>query len=544
MMADSRPDIVQTDASIPSVDSQQQIQSTSLMSVSPEQTSFSSKKDITEAPSSATACKKNATEEPSSSNETELMKNSPGMGASSAGQPPAENDDSANEPGIAGNSASPDTSIFTLQPTKTTKKPRVPIADLFSPWNPEITIPPPQPHWGLIPLPPDGQEPQPHPDQPPARTSTASVIPPLWEDRKHRFIPGRYHTSFTTTSTNSSPPPDAPLLDQQDNLILHLIDMRPISANDPRPRRSPTTYHCGHGLPKSWRDAQTLKALNDRRRDAIARITCDAPWTNIERSYLCSLLSPENFPEASIWEIAERFNARFQGDFAESTAFACDELHKGRTIESVRGEYLMYKEDYDRGVVPVVKHQGADKTGVVRVGNVKQKTAREAVKEGFEVGRKFKVFTVGEWREMRRGEEEVEKKLKAEEEEKEGEGDGGFESLDEELLELVGANEVDAEDDDAETSSSLSEESDVDDEDMQSLNSSITTDGVAGSSTSSPAQKRRSTGSEVKFFFHPLQTVTRKRRASEPDRQIRVPQKRRRVSVQSSGGYKWRRDKG
>jgi hypothetical protein len=203
--------------------------------------------------------------------------------------------------------------------------------------------------WGTTPMPgPDG--PKSYPDQPPARTSNAQTIPPLWEDRKFRFQKGaRFVKTFRR---GEQIPEDAPAnLDQQDNLILRLIDMRPKSRKDPTPRRMPTYYMYQNGQPKNWNNRQVVKALNDRRQQAIDRITMDPPWTDFEREYLADILI--DYPNASIKEITERFNWRFKGqDFAKPTAFVWDYLSVGRTIESIRHEYLISKHKYDVGEVP------------------------------------------------------------------------------------------------------------------------------------------------------------------------------------------------
>lgn len=127
--------------------------------------------------------------------------------------------------------------------------------------------------------------------------------------------------------------------------------MRPKSANDPSPRRVPTTYFYEGGKPKDWNSIQAVKCLNDRRAQAIDRITMDAPWTRIEREYLASLC--EEFPDASIWELTERHNARFKGqDFAVSIGFSFAKISQGRTVESVSHEYKTYKPYYNRGEAP------------------------------------------------------------------------------------------------------------------------------------------------------------------------------------------------
>jgi hypothetical protein len=244
-----------------------------------------------------------------------------------------------------------DTTIKTgTSSKKKKKKPQPPIKTLFTPWDQELPkLPRFNASWGLKPMPgPDG--PQPHSDQPPARTSNAQTVPPLWEDRKFRYKKGS--RMVQTYRRGEEVPEDAPAdLDQADNLILCLIDMRPKSRKDPTPRRMPFHYMYENGLPLDWNNKQTIKALNDRRQQAIDRITMDPPWTTFEREYLVSIL--DQYPNASILEIAERFNWRFMGqDFAKPTAFEWDYISTGRTTESIRHEYLTYKHKYDVGEVP------------------------------------------------------------------------------------------------------------------------------------------------------------------------------------------------
>ncbi|KAF2689828.1 hypothetical protein K458DRAFT_95520 [Lentithecium fluviatile CBS 122367] len=243
---------------------------------------------------------------------------------------------------------------------KSEKKSQPPIKTLFETWDYK---PKPAPKfnewWGRKPMPgPEG--PKPHPDQPVARTNNAQTIPELWEDRKFRFKKGsRFVQTFRR---GEEVPEDTPArLDQQQNLVLNLIDMRPKSRKDPTPRRMATYYIYENGLPKDWDNKQTIKALNDRRQQAIDRITMDPPWTNFEREYLCSLFI--DHPDASILEIAERFNWRFMDqDFTKPTGFGgWDYISKGRTTESIRHEYLTYKHKYDVGEVPH-KKELADKT--------------------------------------------------------------------------------------------------------------------------------------------------------------------------------------
>jgi hypothetical protein len=153
---------------------------------------------------------------------------------------------------------------------------------------------------------------------------------------------------------------DAPDLDQQDNLVIPLIDMRPKSRTESTPKRMPTFYVYENGIPKDWDNKQAIKALNDRRQQAIDRITRDPPWNDFEREYLVQILT--DYPNASIKEIAERFNWRFKDqEYPKMTAFAWDYVSRGRTLESVRYEYLSAKHKYDTGEIPK-KKETADTT--------------------------------------------------------------------------------------------------------------------------------------------------------------------------------------
>ncbi|KAF2003682.1 hypothetical protein P154DRAFT_561125 [Amniculicola lignicola CBS 123094] len=239
--------------------------------------------------------------------------------------------------------------------TRKGKAKRPATKDLFTPFKPTIEVPDTaDPSWGIVPYP--SGEPEAHPDSPPAKTSDAATSVPLWEDRKFKFKQGQHHKYFGNYAENE----DGPDLDQNDNLMMTLMDMRPISKKNQEPRRRPTTYIMEHGKPKDWNDARTIKLLNDRRRDAVNRITCDPPFTETEREYLAELI--QEHPNASITELTERFNYRFKGDFVEKVGFGFEEQHPGRTIESVRYEYLSWKQTYDKGEVPRPKRAPGDVT--------------------------------------------------------------------------------------------------------------------------------------------------------------------------------------
>jgi hypothetical protein len=301
-----------------------------------------------------------------------------------------------------------DTTTLHTSGSARAKKPfqaRKPIAELFTPWSdnePEPTPPARDPSWGTIPyatnweirqvavdeettipqgVPKDGSdyvEPQFSTGGPPARSTNAQTNPPLWEDRKWEFREGRYHKAWVAKGAQEPTDPNLPDLDQNDNLTLRLMDMRPRASNDRRPKRQPVVYRYANGKPKDWHNRQTIKALNDRRREAIWRITLDTPWTDVEREYLVELC--EEFPDASILEYAQRFNFRFVGDYKEAAGMMrFHHIQAGRTLESVRNEYITYKEWYTASPpqVPDPIRQEADKTDYVKKGNARVRTEGE-----------------------------------------------------------------------------------------------------------------------------------------------------------------------
>ena len=191
----------------------------------------------------------------------------------------------------------------------------------------------------------------PHFQQPAARTSDAAVIPPLWEDRKFRVKRGNRMVKYIGVIAPDNVDGLTENLDQVDLLVLKLMDMRPKSKLDPTPKREPIIYKNQRGKPSNWNDKYAIKCINDRRDDAINRITLDAPWIKIEREYLASIC--RDFPNASIWEMTQHFNSHFMGqDFIVDTALSFMLLHPGRTIESIRSEYMTYKPRYVRGMIP------------------------------------------------------------------------------------------------------------------------------------------------------------------------------------------------
>ncbi|KAH9882262.1 hypothetical protein J1614_001434 [Plenodomus biglobosus] len=250
-----------------------------------------------------------------------------------------------------------------------------PVAETFEAWiPPQPDIPEPSPYWGIKPImrrvnegdedSPLVPDPLPHPDQPAARTSNGATNPPMWEDLGARFQRGSRYVKYTSTTAPDNADNLPQTIDQEDLLQIKLIDMRPKSAKDRTPRRVPVTYHYGDDQkdgngargrlgrkPKDWANKQAVKCINDRRAQAIGRITMDNAWTPQEREYLTALFA--EFPNASIWEIAARHNTRFVGDFVGATGgLNGSYLSTGRTVESVRNQYLMHKPAYDRGEAP------------------------------------------------------------------------------------------------------------------------------------------------------------------------------------------------
>ncbi|KAL6158820.1 hypothetical protein ACJQWK_03092 [Exserohilum turcicum] len=230
---------------------------------------------------------------------------------------------------------------------KIKKKQQPPVGDGFDDFRRDIDIPPVNPFWGIKPLP---GSPRPDPVQPSARESNGQTNPPLWEDRGYRYKRGSRYVKYFGPIAPDNVDELEENLDQEDLLIVKMIDMRPKSRKDPTPKRMPMIY-CYGKVPRDWNNMQTLKALNDRRYQAIDRTTMDAPWTRIEREYLASLLQED--PDASIWDLTERHNDRFMNkDFTGETGFDFGNLSTGRTVESVRYEYTTFKPLYDKGKVP------------------------------------------------------------------------------------------------------------------------------------------------------------------------------------------------
>jgi hypothetical protein len=258
---------------------------------------------------------------------------------------PEDNDDSAPAPILKGSKATKAKAVRAKPP---------PVRDCFTPFatKPTMDIPDASPFWGIKPV--TGDE-RPHDNQPVARNTDGATNPAMWEDRKFRFRRGTRYVAYfgpvAPEGTNDEDAEDTEELDQEDLLLIPLMDMRPKSKHDQTPRRVPTYYCFEAGTPKDWNDKQAIKALNDRRSQAIDRMTLDAPWQPTEREYLAQLLR-EN-PNASIWELTELHNDHFMGrEFVETTGFSFAQPSTGRTVESVRHEYVTYKPNYDNGETP------------------------------------------------------------------------------------------------------------------------------------------------------------------------------------------------
>ncbi|USP81616.1 hypothetical protein yc1106_08890 [Curvularia clavata] len=274
----------------------------------------------------------------------------------------------SNNEDVAATSTKKSDKDFKSQESKTKKSP---VSDGFAHFKHNITVPQNNPFWGCKPSP---GGPRPDPVQPSARESNGQTNPPLWEDRGYRYKRGsRFVKYFGPIAPGNVEELEANL-DQEDLLVVKMMDMRPKSKKDPTPKKTPTVY-CYGKKPKDWNNMQSIKALNDRRYQAIDRTTMDAPWTRIEREYLAALLRED--PDASIWDLTEWHNERFMNkDFTIETGFGFANLSTGRTVESVRYEYTTYKPLYDAGRAPTMvrwrSDQSAEAKAVRATGRAKR----------------------------------------------------------------------------------------------------------------------------------------------------------------------------
>ncbi|KAL6712299.1 hypothetical protein ACN47E_000176 [Coniothyrium glycines] len=240
----------------------------------------------------------------------------------------------------------------TVTPKKTAKAKR-PIADCFLPWGtthpkPDMALPDAHDFMGCKPVFGDGG-PRPTARQPSARTSGAAAIPDLWENRGYLFEAGSRYRKYIGEKPDNVANLTASI-DQHDGMVLKLIDMR-IDKKTGQPRRTPHMYVSNLGTPEDWKDMQTIKCLNDRRRDAIDRTTRDLPWTFYEREIFLEII--QMFPDGSIWDWTEHHNYHFVGNYRWPSGFSkLMDLSEGRTVESVADEYKKYKISYDKGQTP------------------------------------------------------------------------------------------------------------------------------------------------------------------------------------------------
>ncbi|KAF2727475.1 hypothetical protein EJ04DRAFT_529417 [Polyplosphaeria fusca] len=219
------------------------------------------------------------------------------------------------------------------------------LAQLFTPYEPHLFAPALDKFMGVIAVVGETNAFDAHTQQS-ARSCLGQTNPPLWEDRGSRFEFGQFQP---TLHPWSAPNADGSQADQVLKLVIKLIDRR--KPNEPKP----VLFYPKTGIPKDWHNPVSNKALNDRRFQAIERICADLRWTQTERDFLAGLF--QNTPDASILDITRQFNYEFKGvpwgpDGPVRTMFDIYELHPGRTIESVRFEYIRFKDEYDNGIAP------------------------------------------------------------------------------------------------------------------------------------------------------------------------------------------------
>ncbi|KAF9741350.1 hypothetical protein PMIN02_004376 [Paraphaeosphaeria minitans] len=177
-------------------------------------------------------------------------------------------------------------------------------------------------------------------DQPSARSSNAQTVPPIYEDRGIKFTPGDRYVQN----------PDGTQIDQEKHLFLKLVDMRSKSRNDKEPKRQLVIWHNKNGAPKDWKDKYAIKKLNAAHQENIRSICRDFTWSQSEADFIAQQF--KDSPNMSIRELAYHFNNYFIGDFHLSSPEEWDAVHTGRTIESIRSEYLAHQHGYDNGEAP------------------------------------------------------------------------------------------------------------------------------------------------------------------------------------------------
>ncbi|OAG12145.1 uncharacterized protein CC84DRAFT_69396 [Paraphaeosphaeria sporulosa] len=161
-------------------------------------------------------------------------------------------------------------------------------------------------------------------EQPPARSSNAQAVPPIYEDRGIKFKSGG---RFINNA-------DGTQIDQEKHLFLKLVDMRAKSKNDKEPKRQLVTWHNKNGAPNDWNDKYAIKKLNAAHQENIRSICRDFTWSQSEADFIAQQFKDK--PKVSIRELAYHFNNYFIGDFYLSSPEEWDVVHTGRTIESIR----------------------------------------------------------------------------------------------------------------------------------------------------------------------------------------------------------------
>ncbi|KAJ4381483.1 hypothetical protein N0V86_002842 [Didymella sp. IMI 355093] len=189
-----------------------------------------------------------------------------------------------------------------------------------------------EPHWGIIPR---SMNYRPTEPQPSAKESDAKVMPPLWEDRKGDVRlqgPTRYIEDY----------------DQAHHMYLRLMDQR-CDSGSVKPRRRPIHYwYKAGGMLLEWDNPDALNDLNKGLKGAIRTNSHEPAWQPNERAALAGICIANR--DASIWDIAIIFNDEIHSLAEGKTEEAG--YPSGRTIESVRHEYLCYKSLYESGNAP------------------------------------------------------------------------------------------------------------------------------------------------------------------------------------------------